>query len=89
MKKTPLTIAIDRAVQKKIEAMDKLIEELIEPLEDVGNPEKLLGKPYESWSPQELSMAIKIYGTTEPNPLSNLVFRKKYEEVKQLEQEEL
>lgn len=89
MKKVPLDLSIDRAIEVKLKAVDQLVKELVEPLEDVGNPEQLLGKPYESWSPQELAMMISIYGKEEPNPLSNLIFRKKYEEVKQLEQEEL
>lgn len=88
MKQTPLTLAIDRAIEIKLKAVDRIIKELIEPLADVGNPEKLIGKKYEDWTEDDLNMLSKIYGTNEPNLLSNLIFRKTYEEVKQMEEEE-
>jgi len=89
MKQTSLTKAIDKAVELKLKAVDKLLEELVEPLADVGNPEQLIGKPYEDWSQQDLAMLTSIYGQKEPSLLSNLIFRKKYAEVKELEEAEL
>ncbi len=89
MKETPLTLAIDKALDIKIKAIERIVEEFIDPLSEVGNPEKLIGKPYEEWTPQDLSVLSKIYGTSEPNLLSNLIFRKKFEEVKRMEEEEL
>ena len=89
MKQTDLTLAIDEVVQLKMMAIDKLIEELVEPISDIGSPEDLIKKPYEQWTPQDLQMMSTIYGTAEPSPLSNLIFRKKYEEVKELEASEL
>jgi len=89
MKKPDLEKSMDKAIEVKLQAADRLIEELVEPLEDLGNPEKLLGKPYESWSPQELTMMIQIYGQKEPNPLSNLIFRKTYDKVREMEAVEL
>jgi len=88
MKETDLTLAIEKMVAVKIEAVDRFIREYIEPIADVGNPEQLIKKPYEQWTPQDLQMLGKIYGETEPNPLSNLIFRKKYDEVRKLEEEE-
>ncbi len=70
-----------------MKAVDRLIKEVIEPISDVGNPEQVIGKPYESWTPTDLIFLSKIYGTKEPNPLSNLIFRKKYAEVKELEED--
>ena len=89
MKQTDLIEAIDEVVQLKMMAIDKLIEEVVEPIADIGSPEDLIKKPYENWSPQDLQMMSTIYGSVEPNPLSNLIFRKKYEEVKELEEAEL
>lgn len=88
MKQTELTEAIDKVIELKLKAADRLIEELIEPLADLGSPEDLIGKPFESWTPEELAMLVKIYGREEPNLLSNLIFRKTYDRVKALEQEE-
>ena len=88
MKQTPLTLAINRAIQIKLKAVDRLMKELVEPLEDVGNPEKLIGKKYEDWTAEDLNLLSKIYGTKEPNLLSNLLERKLIDEVIQLEQEE-
>ena len=89
MKETELTKAIEQAVDLKLKAIDRLVEELVEPLEKVGNPEDLLGKPYEQWSPQDLQMLIQIYGSGDNTPLSNLIFRKTYAMVKELEREEV
>ena len=88
MKETDLTLGIEKMVAVKIKAVDRFIKEYIEPIADVGNPEKLIKKPYEQWTQQDLQMLGKIYGETEPNALSNLIFRKKYDEVRKLEEEE-
>ena len=89
MKETELTQAIQEAVDLKLKAIDHLVKELVTPLEKVGNPEELLGKSYEQWTPQDLSMLIQIYGQGDNTPLSNLIFRKTYSMVKELEQEEV
>lgn len=89
MKKTPLTIAIDKAVQIKMKAVDALIEELVEPLADVGNPEKLIKKPYEQWTKDDLQLLTRIYGTGEDTPLTRIIFNKNYERVKELEAQEV
>ena len=65
-----------------------LIEELIEPLEKLGNPEDLIKKPYENWTKEDLMLMSKIYGTGDDTPLSNLIFKRTLERVKQLEEEE-
>ena len=89
MKKAQLSESADKVVALKLRAIDIVVERMIEPLEDVGNPEKLLGKKFEDWLPEDIQRLIMIYGTKEPNPLSNLIFRKKYAEVQELEQAEV
>ena len=89
MKETQLTKAVERVVALKAAAIDKLTEEMIEPLGDVGNPEKLIGKPYEQWTLQDKQILSQIYGTEEPNPLSNLIFRREYDKVQKMEAEEV
>lgn len=89
MKKAQLSESADKAVSLKMRAIDIVVERMIEPLEDVGNPEKLIGKNFEEWTPEDIGRLTMIYGTREPNPLSNLIFRKKLTEVRELEQEEI
>ena len=87
MKETPFTRAVDEVIKLKLKAADAYIEEIIEPLSDVGNPEKLIGKKYEDWMPADRQLLARVYGTQEPNPLSNLIFNKEYKKVKELEEE--
>lgn len=89
MKPSHLPKLIDEVVDIKLKAVDAFIEEVIEPLEQLGNPEELIGKPYEQWTPEDLQRLTFAYGTKEPNPLSNLVFRRALERVQRLEAEEV
>jgi len=89
MKKSTLDKSIERVLQIKMEAVNYLISDLIEPLEVNDNPEELLGKHFAQWTPQDLELLKKVYGTAEPNVLSNFIFKKTYERVKTLESEEL
>ena len=86
MKEDEFSKIIDEIIELKVRIADEFIEDVIEPLADIGNPEKLLGKPYEQWTPQDLQMLGSLYGE-EPNPLSDLIFKKEYEKVKALEKE--
>jgi hypothetical protein len=85
LKQTTLTENIDEVIKIKIEVANEYIEEIIEPLMEFGNPEKLMKKPYEQWTPQDLMVLARIYGNDPDSPLSKLIFRKEYEKVKQLE----
>ena len=87
MKETQLTQAIEEVIRIKLKAVDLFVEKYIEPLTDVGNPEKLIGKPYEQWTPDDLQRLVLIYGEGEPNILSDFIFKKEYEKVKSLEEE--
>ena len=87
MKQSDLTKAVGQVIALKLKAIDRFVEEVVEPLSDVGNPEKLIGRPYETWTPEDLQRLAMIYGPKEPNALSNLIFTRKLEEVKRLEGE--
>ena len=89
MKQTDLEKAMDKAIELKLKAVDKLLEELVEPLEKLGSPEVLIGKPYEMWSGEDLMLLTQVYGQGNNTPLANLVFKKEYEKVKAMEEEEL
>ena len=79
MKPSPFSVAISDAIRLKLKAVDKLITDMIEPLEEVGNPETLIHKPYEEWTADDLQKLSIIYSGKEPNPLNRLVFTKEYE----------
>jgi len=88
MKKPDLVKAVERAVEIKMRAVDILVDELVEPLADVGNPEDLIRKKYSDWDAQDLQLLIKIYGEGDNTALARLIFSREYEKVKALEREE-
>ena len=89
MKREQYLKVIDEVISDMISVADEVLDELKYQFEEIKNPEKLLGRPYETWTRQDLMMLSQVYGTEEPNPLSELIFRKKWEQVKALEAEEL
>ena len=86
MKGTPLTEAVEEIVKLKMDAVDAYIEEVVDVIDNVGNPEKLIGKPYAMWTPQDLQMLTTIYGTGQFSPLQKVIFNREYEHLKELEQ---
>lgn len=86
---TELTSALERSIGLRMKAVDRIMEKMVEPLKDIGNPEKLIGKPYDRWTPEDLRMLVSIYGQEEPNPLSDTIFKHEYDKVKDLEEAEL
>ena len=89
MKNTPLTQAVEKVVALKIRAIDIIVDSLVEPLEKVGSPEDLIKKPYAQWTPEDLTLLIKIYGQGENTPLTRTIFNRKYDEIRKLEAEEI
>lgn len=81
--------AVDKLVEIEVEAVDRFIKDVVEPLEIHENPEKLISKPFEQWTAQDLQFLQSVYGTEEPNILSNFIFKKKYEQVQDLEEAEI
>lgn len=87
MNNTQLEDVTDRVIRIKMAAVDKLVEEMVEPLRVRENPEKLIGKPYERWTPIDLKLLGIVYGEKESNPLSNFILKKAIEKVAKLEAE--
>ena len=87
MKETQLTKIVAELIEEDLAVMDEIIAEDIDALGDIGNPEKLIGKKYEEWTPQDLQMLGQVYGGQEPNRLSKFIFNKEYGKVKELEEE--
>ena len=89
VKQNIYTRALEEVIATKLQAVDMYLEEIMEPLGDIGNPERLMGAPYDEWknNPQVLQYLASVYGEQEPNPLSELIFRKEIQEVRALEAE--
>ena len=88
MKNDEFSKSVERVVSVKLKAVDRFVEKMVEPLSDVGNPEKLIKKPYAQWTPEDLALLTRIYGVGDDSPLSQLIFNREYERVKELEREE-
>ena len=84
MKETPLTEATREVIELKLKVVDEFIDEVVEPLQELGSPEKLIGKEYEQWTPTDLQILGQLYGP-EPNALSRLIFKKEYAKLQELE----
>ncbi len=89
MKDTLLTKVVDEVVSQELEIVDFFVEKFIEPLGEVGNPEELIDKDYESMTPDDLQRLTQIYGTGDKTPLANLIFKRILERVQRLEADEL
>jgi len=87
MRHSDLIESIDESLALLLDVADDYIDEIAEELAVVNSPEKLIGKPYEQFTPQDFQMLSQVYGD-EPNQLSNLIFEKSYKKVKELEEEE-
>lgn len=72
MKENLLQKAMDEIVAEELRAIESFLKEEVEPLGDFGNPEDLLKKPYEMWTPQDMALLGQIYGP-EPNHLSKFI----------------
>jgi hypothetical protein len=70
-------------IEFKLKAVDQFIEDVIEPISEVGSPEKLIGKKYEEWTPQDFQMMSTVYG----KDLEKYIFNKEYKKVRDLEVE--
>jgi len=72
-----ITDACKYVIELKMKAVDEFIEKYVEPLLDIGSPEKLIGKPYNEWTPQDFQMLSMIYG----DKFEKFIFKKEYESV--------
>jgi hypothetical protein len=85
MAKSEFVTAVDEVVQMKLDVADEYIKEVIDAIGDIGSPEKLIGKKYEDWTPEDLQRLAGVYGPGDGTPLARLIFNREYEKVKELE----
>jgi hypothetical protein len=78
--------AVEELIKEELDAVDQLIKEFIDPIAAVGNPEELIGKRYEQWTPEDLQKLIGIYGQAPDSPLSRVIFNREYEILKEKEE---
>ena len=88
IKGTEFTKVVADLIKEDLAIIDEIIEEDIEVLADVGNPEKLIGKKYSDWDTNDFQLLAQAYGTSENSLLSKFIFKREYEEVKELERTE-
>ena len=87
MKETQLTKATNEVVALKLKAIDLVTAEMIQPLAELGSPEQLIAKPYDTWTPADLQVLASIYGSGDDTALAKVIFNREYEKVKTLENE--
>ena len=52
---------VEECVKKSKEMADAYIKKHIDPIADMGNPERIIGKPYKMWSEQDKQMLRQAY----------------------------
>ena len=52
---------VEKCIENAKEDADAYIKKYIDPIADIGNPEKLLGKEYKWWTEQDKMMLRQIY----------------------------
>ncbi|MFA5379622.1 MAG: hypothetical protein WC455_27940 [Dehalococcoidia bacterium] len=83
VKKAELVELIQECIDESIEAAIEVFNEEIAPLLDFGSPAKVIGKPYEQWTGDELMKARAIFGTK----LEDYIADKEVNELLQMERE--
>ena len=86
MKQSQMEERIEKVGSIKMVSLNTFIKRVVEEIEDIGNPEKLLGKPYEQWTAEDMGRLFQLYGQ-EPNALSRMIFNKEYQKLVELEKE--
>jgi len=89
MRHSDLIESIDESLALLLDVADDYIDEIAEELAVVNSPEKLIGKPYESWSPNDFNLLSQVYGDGNDTPLSKTIFNNEYKRVLELEEGEL
>ena len=87
MNKSNFATSVDDIIKMKMEVVDEYINDIVDEIGDIGSPEKLIGKKYETWTPEDLQRLAGVYGQGDDTPLAKLIFNKEYEKVKALETE--
>ena len=71
---------IDIETERVLKVYDEFKKKEIDPLADVGNPEKIIGKPYRMWSEQDKQMLRQAY-VYSPQDLEEFITKKEVDAV--------
>lgn len=76
---------VDEVIMEAKAEADAFIKEFIKPIGDIGNPEDVIGKPYEEWTPQDFMRLKSMYGKDQKR-LDKFIFDKAYADLQKLEE---
>ncbi len=82
-----LNSVIAEMIEEDLAILDELVEEEIKPLADLGDPEKLIGKKFEEWTPEDMALLEQIYASN-PKPLNKVVFDNTFQAMTEAEEAE-
>ncbi len=82
-----LNSVIAEMIEEDFAILDELIEEEIKPLSDLGDPEKLIGKKFEEWTPEDMALLEQIYANN-PEALNKVVFDHTFQAMTEAEEAE-
>jgi len=71
---------IDLETKRVIEVYNDFKKNEIDPIADVGNPEEIIGKPYEQWTPQDIQKLQSVY-VYDIEPLEKFVASKEIDKL--------
>jgi len=66
---------VEECIKKSKAMADAYIKKHIDPIADLGNPERIIGKPYERWTPMDKQMLRQAYTYT-PEKLEEFMAKK-------------
>lgn len=75
----------DEIMKDLLALADESIVEMIKPILDLASPEKVIGKKYDQWTPQDLQRASMAY-QLEPDILNKFIAKKEITKLYELEE---
>ena len=71
---------VEEATKELQTLADEIINEIVDPMAKIPSPEKILGKPYEQWTPQDVQTLQGIY-VYDVEPLNKFIGSKEIDEL--------
>lgn len=77
---------VDEVIEEKLNAADAYIKEFIDPIGDIGSPAKVIDKPYDEWTSEDIQMLAQIY-QQDQETLNKYIASKEISKLYELERE--
>ena len=77
---------VDEVVEEGLKSVDDFVEDFIDPIADIGSPAKVIDKPYNEWTPEDIRMVAQIY-QQDQETLEKYIAGKEISKLYNLEQE--